>query len=176
MSQHPTFGRPIQGHGPRYAHVYLDMTNGQENMMELLESTKTEIMKAWSEIPSDKENHRYAEGKWSIKGVLSHVIDTERVFQYRAFRIARHDDTPIEGFEQDHYDTHANLDNRSLAGMIKEFELVRNATIQLFSEMTTNQLDFVGTASNNPLSARTAGWIILGHALHHQKVLEERYL
>ena len=152
------------------------MTDGQENMMELLDSTKIDLIKVWSEIPSDKEDYRYAEGKWSIKGVISHIIDTERVFQYRAFRVSRHDDTPIEGFEQDLYDTHANLENRSIGGMIREFELVREGTKQLFSEMTTNQLDFVGTASNNPLSARTAGWIILGHAIHHQKVIEDRYL
>ena len=174
--KHPTFGRPNHEHGPRYAHVYLAQTNGKEDLLHELKRTRDLLIQAWKNIPSDKEDFRYAEGKWSIKGVISHVIDTERIFAYRALRFSRHDDTPIEGYEQDLYDANSNLDNRSIATMIAEFESVRNNTILLFESMIQEQLDFVGTASHNPLSPRTAGWIIVGHALHHQDIIFERYL
>lgn len=169
-------GRPNPEHGPRYAHIYLNKTEGQTDLLAAFEENKAELIAHWSSIPSEKEDHRYAEGKWTIKGVISHVIDTERIFAYRALRTSRHDDTPIEGFEQDLYDTHSNLSNRTLASMIDEFTVVRDHTISLFKTMTENQLDFVGTASHNPLSARTAGWIIVGHSLHHEQILKERYL
>ena len=171
----PTFGRPNSADGPRYAFHYLELTNEYDELIRALEINQEELLKHWSAIPENKADFAYADDKWTVKGVISHIIDTERIFAYRALRLSRTDETPMAGFEQDQYDANSNLEHRTIKGMIHEFKTVREHTLTLFATMNANQLDFVGTASNNPLSARTAGWIMVGHAKHHQNILEERY-
>lgn len=120
--------------------------------------------------------HRYAPGKWTLAESVAHVIDTERIFGVRALRIARGDETPLPGYDQDAYVAALDLFGRTLADLAGELERVRASTIDLFASLSETALARVGTASANPLSARAAGWIIAGHEQHHVALIQERYL
>jgi hypothetical protein len=119
---------------------------------------------------------RYAPGKWSIKEVLGHVIDTERIMSYRALRIARADETPLPGFEQDDYVRAANFDSRILDDLLAEFQVVRAATAALFRGLDEKALGRRGTASNFSVTVRALAYIIAGHERHHLNVLRTKYL
>jgi uncharacterized damage-inducible protein DinB len=119
---------------------------------------------------------RYAEGKWSIKEVVGHLIDSERVFAYRALRFARNDQTPLAGFEQDDYVVAADFDARTLADLAEEFEQVRRATIHLFKSLSADAWSRTGKANDNEVSVRALAYITAGHEAHHVQVLRTRYL
>lgn len=119
--------------------------------------------------------HRYAPGKWSVKEVLVHLTDTERVFGYRALRIARGDQTPLPGFEQDDYVVPADLAHRTIAGVAAELRAVRASTVALFRGLTDDMLLQAGTASGVRFTPRGIAWVITGHELHHRTILDERY-
>jgi uncharacterized damage-inducible protein DinB len=130
----------------------------------------------YNNIPFEKLDFRYADGKWTIKEILQHIIDTERIFSYRALRIARQDQTPLPGFEQDDYVLTANTNERSIESLINEYIAVRQATIELFDSFNNKMLLTIGTASENPISVRAIGFIITGHENHHTTIIKERYL
>ena len=119
---------------------------------------------------------RYEPGKWSIKEVIGHVIDTERIFAYRALRIARGDTTPLPGFEQDDFVRGADFDERAWASLMAELAAVRASSLALLEGLTDEQQRRMGTASGTPMSARAAACIIGGHERHHAAILRERYL
>ena len=123
-----------------------------------------------------KHEFRYAEGKWTIKDIILHLIDAERIFAYRALRIARNDKTALPGFEENDYVVAANANNRGYESLLAEYETVRNVSISLFETFTSEELLRLGTASNNSVSVRAIGYIMLGHELHHKNVILERYL
>ena len=127
-------------------------------------------------IPEAKAGYRYAPGKWSIKEVIGHISDAERVFSYRALRVARADVTPLPGFNEDAWIPPAGFDRRTLADIAAELHAVRGATLALFRSFDAEAWARIGTASNHPISARALGWIAAGHERHHLRVLEERYL
>ncbi len=127
-------------------------------------------------IPEEKADYRYAEGKWSIREVLCHMIDAERIFSYRALRFARNDKTPLAGFEEKDYAPEANASGRSLQKIAAEMAHLRSATIDLFEGFTPEMLIRKGTANKNELSVVALGFIIAGHETHHCNVLKERYL
>jgi hypothetical protein len=124
----------------------------------------------------DKFDFRYAEGKWTIKEIIQHVIDTERIFSYRALRISRNDKTPLPGFDENEYVINTDANNRHLQSLLTELSLVRQSTIALFKSFTPMQLERLGVASNNDISVRAIGFILIGHQKHHQKIFMERYL
>ncbi len=125
---------------------------------------------------SDEEAcFRYAPDKWTIKQLLGHVIDTERIFTYRALRIARGDQTPIEGFEQDDYVRNAPFDKISMTELMNEYVAVRNATIMLFRHLEPHAWTRRGVANNNEVTVRAIAYIIAGHELHHRQILKEKY-
>jgi DinB superfamily len=128
------------------------------------------------EIDETQAGKRYAPDKWSIKELLGHVIDTERIFGYRALRFARNDQTPLAGFEQDDYVRSANFDARRFADLTKEFELVRRNTIELFNSLNDEGWSKRGTANNVEVSVRALAYITAGHAAHHVQILKTRYL
>jgi hypothetical protein len=119
---------------------------------------------------------RYEPGKWSIKEVLGHLIDSERVMSYRALRIARADETPLPGFEQDDYVRAANFDARTLANLLEEYMAVRAATVALFRNLEAAAIARRGTANNVPVTVRALAYIIAGHERHHVNVLQTKYL
>ena len=147
-----------------------------EDILDGLQSNLNSVIGILSKIPTQKENYAYAEGKWSIKDVLLHIVDAERVFAYRALRIARGDNTPLAGFEQDDYVISGNAKNRSLNSIAEEYKAVRHATIALFRNFEDAMLLHIGMASGAAISVRALGYIITGHENHHIQVIKERYL
>ncbi len=130
----------------------------------------------FSSIQSDKFDFRYAEGKWTIRELLLHLIDAERVFNYRALRFARNDSTSLPGFDENDYVPESNASERSMESLIEEYELVRKSTIALFESFTDEALKRRGKAGNGEVSVRAIGYIITGHEIHHRQIIEERYL
>lgn len=135
-----------------------------------------DTLSAWRAVPADKAEHRYAPGKWTTKEMMAHVIDTERIMAYRALRIARGDKTALPGFEQDDFIACGDWSNRTMADLADEFESVRKSNLYLFRNLSDAAWKQVGTASNNPVSARALAYIIAGHELYHQEILRDRYL
>ncbi len=127
-------------------------------------------------IPEEKADYRYADGKWTIRELLCHMIDGERIFTYRALRFARNDKTPLAGFEEKDYAPQANASGRSLQKIAAEMAHLRSSTIDLFESFTPEMLIRKGMANNNEMSVIVLGFIIAGHETHHCNVLKERYL
>ncbi|WP_296145633.1 DinB family protein [uncultured Flavobacterium sp.] len=155
--------------------TYISLAN-EADLVEELEISVHEFIKFVQNIPMDKFDYRYAEGKWTIKDIIQHLIDSERVFAYRALRIARNDKTPLPGFEENNYADEANGNDRKLQEMLTELALVRQSTIMLFKNFSEEVLLRLGTASEKVVSVRALGFIIIGHQKHHQKIFQERYL
>ena len=145
-------------------------------LIEELEICLHEFIKFVQNIPMDKFDYRYEVGKWTIKEIIQHLIDSERVFSYRALRISRNDKTPLPGFNENDYVDNSNGNNRNLQGLLTELAVVRQATLSLFNSFSQEQLTKIGIASNNKVSVRAIGFIIIGHQKHHQKIFTERYL
>lgn len=132
-------------------------------------------LKLVAEFGEARADHRYAPGKWTVREVVGHLADTERIFAYRALRIARGDATPLPAFDENAYVAHAGFARRPLAEAAAELEVVRRATLALFAGLDDEALARRGTASNNPLTPRAAAYVIAGHELHHAAILRERY-
>jgi hypothetical protein len=123
----------------------------------------------------DKETYAYAEGKWTVKEVLQHIIDTERIMAYRALRFSRKDATELPGFDENSFSDNAFANTRSMQHILEELVLIRKSTIALYQSFNDEQLLFLGTANGNKNCAATIGFFTIGHALHHLNVIQERY-
>jgi uncharacterized damage-inducible protein DinB len=126
-------------------------------------------------IPESRAGHRYAEGKWSIREVVGHLSDAERIFAYRALRFARGDQTALPGFDENAFVANARFDDRKLASLVDEFAAVRAATVAQFDALYPEEWMRIGTASEKQMSVRALAWVIAGHELHHLDVLKTRY-
>lgn len=160
---------------PAFYHKYVNQTN-EENPSNAIQSNTNATLAFFREIPPQKWNYRYAEGKWSIKEMLQHIIDAERIFSYRALCIARGEKASLPGFEENDYAAASKADRRTSTELISEFETLRTSIQQLFDSFDEEQLTSVGTANGNSISTNAIGFIIPGHAQHHINVLKERYL
>jgi DinB family protein len=158
-----------------YYGKYVTLVSGQD-VVAALEDQPRDTLALLAALSEEQGDYRYAPGKWSIKEMLGHVIDAERVFSYRALRFARNDGTPLASFEQDDYVRAGNFGNRRLADLIEEFIAVRRATVWLFRTLGAEAWMRRGVASGNPVSVRAVAYIIAGHELHHRTVLREKYL
>jgi len=145
-------------------------------LIEELEICLHEFIKFVQNIPMDKFDYRYEVGKWTIKEIIQHLIDSERILSYRALRISRDDKTPLPGFNENDYVDNSNGNDRNLQGLLTELAIVRQATLSLFNSFSQEQLTKIGIASNHEVSVRAIGFIIIGHQKHHQKIFAERYL
>ncbi|WP_338408568.1 DinB family protein [uncultured Flavobacterium sp.] len=146
------------------------------SLIEGLEKGLNQMISFISIIPLEKMEYRYAENKWTIKDILLHLIDSERIFAYRALRIGRGDKTPLPGFEENDYVPNAMANNRTLESLIVEFQFVRKSTLSLFKNFSGEQLLYLGTSSDSAISVRALGFIISGHQNHHLRIIKERYL
>lgn len=155
--------------------TYINATTDKTLLEGLIEGLP-QLVNFVKNVPTEKLEYRYAEGKWTIKDIILHMMDTERIFAYRALRISRGDKTPLPGFEENDYVPFAYANSRSVESLLSEYENVRKATISFFESLNEDQLVFLGTASNTAISVRAIGFIITGHQNHHLKVIEERYL
>jgi hypothetical protein len=161
-----------------YASFYASYIQAAANveLIEELEICLHDFIKFVQNIPMDKFDFRYAEGKWTIKDIIQHLIDAERVFSYRALRISRNDKTPLPGFEENDYVDNTNANCISIQDLLTEFSAVRHSSLLLFKSFSEEQLKRIGIASGKDVSVRAIGFIIIGHQKHHQKVFQERYL
>ena len=146
------------------------------HLVEELEISLHDFIKFVQNIPMDKFDYRYAEGKWTIKDIIQHIIDTERIFGYRALRISRNDKTPLPGFDENEYVENTNANNRGLQELLTEFSAVRHSNLLLFKSFSEEQLTRMGIASEDEVSVRALGFLIIGHLKHHQRIFKERYL
>jgi arsenate reductase-like glutaredoxin family protein len=167
--------RPDLTRVPDYFHNYINQAEG-EDLMEVLKNQTRSFEEFLNEIPKNKRNYRYAEDKWTIKELLQHIIDAERIFAYRALCFARKDVTPLPGFEENSYAANSKAEQRKWKDLVKEFEAVRLSTEILFDSFDDEQSENSGTASGKPNYVLAIGFIIAGHANHHIKVIKERYL
>lgn len=149
---------------------------GEGKLIEELEISLHEFIRFVQNIPMDKFDYRYAEGKWTIKDIIQHIIDTERIFVYRALRFSRNDKTPLPIFEENDYAQNTNSNTRTIQDLLTEFSAVRHSSLLFYKSLTEEQLTRTGTASNNLISVRALGFVLIGHQKHHQNVFEERYL
>lgn len=146
------------------------------DLCDLLGRQLTETLALFRQIPESRGTHRYAPGKWSLKEVLGHMGDTERIMSYRALRIARGDATPLPGFEQDDYVPAGRFDQRTIADLGDDLSAIRQATIALFRHLDLEALARRGTASGNPFTPRALAYVIAGHERHHVAIVKARYL
>jgi len=167
--------RPHKGTYPAYYDNYIPLVKQEEIVLALTQNWK-ELKEFISTIPEEKENFAYAEGKWTIKQVLVHLIDTERIFSYRALRFARKDEQQPLPFEENDYAANAEVSNRTLEDILEEFENVRKASISLFKSFSQATLLLSGRTAMGPATVVSIGFTICGHATHHANVIKERYL
>lgn len=167
--------QPKEGQYPKYFKYYIEKIKGG-SMVSVLKERQAAVQNILGILTEEQGNYRYAEGKWTVKEVLHHTIDCERIMSYRALRISRGDATPLAGFDQDEYVYGANLKDVSLKDLLEEFDTVREATIWQAKNTSESALDNLGIASGKPVSALALMYIIMGHELHHTEVLEEKYL
>lgn len=158
-----------------YYHTYTGLSRG-ENLYKRLETGSKSLLQVYSDIGEDNAHFRYAEGKWPVKEVLGHIIDTERIMAWRALAFARGDQSDFPGFDQDEYMNAANFDVLPLGQIISDYRIVRESTISLFRSFSPEMLIKFGMASNCRFTVRALGFIIAGHEMHHLKILKERYL
>lgn len=149
---------------------------GNVNLIEELEISLHDFIRFVQNIPLDKFDYRYAKGKWTIKDIIQHVIDCERIFAYRALRFSRNDKTPLPGFEENDYANNTNSNSRSIQELLTELSALRHSNLLFYKSLSEEQLKYIGTASGNLISVRALGFAIIGHQKHHQKVFQERYL
>ncbi len=149
---------------------------GDVELLPMLRKQKENFPQFLASIPEDKLHDAYDEGKWTVAEVLMHILDSERVFQYRALRIGRGDITPLPGFDQNAYVPNSGASKRTVQDIIDEYIIIRTSTIALFERFTPEVLKQTGTASGTLVSLAALGFIICGHQKHHKKVLVERYL
>ena len=159
-----------------YYATYISQITNEYNLIEELEISVHRLIKFVQNIPLDKFDYRYAEGKWTIKDILQHLIDSERIFAYRALRFARNDKTELPGFEEKDYAAIANAGKRSIQDLLSEMAVVRQATLAMFKSFSEEELLLKGIASHNTISVRALGFVIIGHQNHHQRIFQERYL
>lgn len=146
------------------------------SLLEALENVQKDFERALSYLPIEKHNYAYDDGKWTVKEVIQHIIDTERVFCYRALSIARNDTTELPGFNQDTFVAFDNSFDRPYADLLEEMKVVRQSSVLLFKSFTKEALERIGIASKNKISVRAIGLVLSGHQLHHLKIIQERYL
>lgn len=163
------------GSYPAHFYDYIKLVENED--LDSILKNQIEVSKQFfNSIPEEKIDYRYAEGKWTIKEVLQHIIDTERVFTYRALAFARKEISVLPNMDENSYAANSNADSRNWKDLIDELATVRNSTIHLYSSFSESQLELSGRTVNYEMSVRPLGYIIAGHLAHHVNILEERYL
>ncbi len=155
--------------------TYID-TLGDVELMDMLQRQLSNFPEFIESISDDKLGFSYESEKWTLAQVLQHVIDTERIFQYRAFRFSRGDTSVLQGFDQDSYAEKSMAERRTKESIIEEYQIVRKSTISLFANLDRNALESTGIASNVTWSVAALGFVICGHQKHHRDSIRERYI
>jgi hypothetical protein len=168
--------KPAAGEYKDYSAAYISKVPDDGMVLQHLQTDFETIRTLVIDLPEEKLLSAYAPGKWTLKEILVHMMDTERIFAYRALRIARNDKTDLPGFEQDEYTPYLYANERSIANIMEEYGLQRKSTVALFSNFDESAFTRTGFANGAPLSVRAALYIIAGHELHHLQIIREKYL
>ena len=174
--------KPVEGEYPAYSHIYMDLLEDDGNVLTHLWNNFIKIRDFVSALPKETLEYRYAENKWTIKEILVHLIDDERIFAYRALRYARNDDTPLHGFDQDSYAQYSDANGRSLESIFEEYESVRKSTLTLFKYLPEESFTRGGKAVDvdgsiiNKRTVRGLAYHIAGHELRHFNIIKEKYV
>jgi len=160
---------------PDYYQKYIGLV-GEEDLLAALENSLQEISIFFSSLPEEKLEHRYQPEKWSIKEVLSHLIDSERIMGYRALRFARNDKTELSGYDQDNYVKNSKVAGRNIAYLVNDYSSARKANLELFKSFDDEMLLRRGIANKWELSVLLIGFVIVGHGFHHVEIIKQRYL
>jgi DinB superfamily len=170
-----TMARPDLSAVPAFYHNYINQVP-EDDLMVAFKNESGVFIKFIESIPASKYDYRYAPGKWTLKELLQHIIDAERIFDYRALRFARKDATPLSGFDENLYADNAKAAGRNWNELAEEFKVVRKASEFLFGSFDDDQLNAKGVSSNNAITVLAIGYIVIGHPLHHMNIIQERYL
>lgn len=166
---------PDRTEAAEYYFTYIDQVVG-DNICRILEDQGVEVLATLDDIPDERSLHRYAPDKWTIREVVNHVSDCERLFVYRAFWFARGFDTPLPSFDQHIAVTTAGANARPWRSLVEEFRSVRGATVAFFNSLPADAWPRRGVASGNPFTVRALAYLTAGHVAHHMRILRERYL
>lgn len=166
--------RPAAHEFPAYYEQYVDQVV-EDDVLAVLTAQREEVAGVAATIDDAKSHFRYADGKWSIKEVLGHLLDSERIFGTRALCIARGETQPLPGFDENEYVANAVFDSRSLKSIVEEWFCIRDANIKLFESFSEDDLSRIGIANGKPITPRAIVWTIAGHTIHHLRILHERY-
>lgn len=167
--------RPLPTDYAPYFANYINLVN-DEDVKQAFQNQDSLMQTFFASIPETKASYAYADGKWTVKQLLQHLIDAERIFSYRALWVARKAEAPLPGFDENIFAQLADGTNRTLKGLIDELITVRNATRLLFYSFKEEELQYKGISNTHPVTVNAIGFISIGHILHHKKNLEERYL
>lgn len=167
--------RPESNEYNPYFQSYIDLVEVGD-FSKLFRQNEVDTVCFFENIPEKKYNYRYAEDKWTVKESLMHIIDTERVFSYRALACARGDKALFPNMDQNLYARNVEVSNRSFKSLVEEFKAVRESSILLFKYMPDEKSKLIGHIGKHAISARALGFLIIGHTLHHLNVIKERYL
>jgi len=181
MNLNRTIQKPLRGEFPSYASMYIDLVPGDGRLLSHLRDNLQSTIHLIQSLPPDKHLHRYADNKWTIKEILVHIIDDERIYGYRAlrpdnYRDARNDKTELPGFDQDPFAFYSKANERTIESIVEEYEAVRLSTITLFDGFSDDVMLRSGIANNNEATVRALGYHIAGHELHHVNIIKNLYL
>ena len=171
-----TIEKPKEGEFPQYAIIYIGLLPDDGLLLKHLQDNFIAIKELILSLPEEKLLYRYAKDKWTIKEILVHIIDDERIYAYRALRFARGDKTELPGFDQDDYALSSRANERSIENIFEEYEAVRSATIALFNGLPKDSFMRRGIANRNKATVRALAYHIAGHELHHINIIKEKYL
>jgi len=169
-----SFPRPAADECAPYYVRYIEQVPDGDIVATLRDTGRT-VLDELAAIPESRGGHRYAEGKWSLREVVGHLIDAERVFAYRALRIARGDATPLASFDENVYVQGAGSEARTMADLVEELRVVREGTVRMLAALPRDAWSRAGTASDQRVTVRALAFIMAGHALHHARIVRERY-
>jgi len=164
----------IEGVYPPFFEKYISLVENEE-MTSILEKQAKKAVDFFSSIPQEKWSYKYAENKWTVKEVLQHITDTERVFSFRALAFSRKDPHTFPSFDENEYASNSNANNKTVDALIEEFLAVRKSTQFLFDGFSSDQLNYSGKASTYEMTVKSIGYMIAGHFAHHMKILKEKY-
>ena len=163
------------GEFQKYIQRYLDLIPS-DNWLEEMKNSGNQTLEIYEHFSEQQSDFAYAEGKWSLKILLQHLIDAERIFVYRALRFSRKDQTELAGWDEELYAKECDLENVSLKNLLSEYESLRKSTIHFFENLNKELLSQTGIANKNKISVETIGKLIVGHNIHHLNIIKERYL
>jgi uncharacterized damage-inducible protein DinB len=167
--------RPQSNEYPSYFSAYINIVP-EGDLLEILEEQRKALLELFASITEEQSEFRYAPEKWSMKEVLGHIMDTERIMAYRLLCVSRGDKTSLPGFDENEYVQGAAYDRRSLSSLTREFDALRTSTILLMEGTSQEAWTREGNANNNTVTARALAYIAAGHERHHARILKERYL